>query len=63
MDFNVGLVDIYVAKKLVYIATLQLTLCVFRLCFGFVSKLLTCLQLIVLGSFVVTKLLNVATYM
>ena len=56
MDFNAGLVDIYVPTKLVYVATLQLTLGVFRLCCAFVTTFLTCLQFINLGSFVATYL-------
>ena len=56
MDFNAGLVEIYVA-------TLKLTLCVFRFCYGFVETFLTCLQFIALGSFVATNLLNFTTYL
>ena len=41
MDVNAGPVGIYVVTKLVYVVTLQLTLCVFKLCYGFVERFLT----------------------
>ena len=56
MDLNAGPIDIYVV-------TLQFTLCVFRICFGFVATFLTCLQFIARESFIATKILNVATYL
>ena len=44
MDFDAGPTDVFVATKLIYAATLQLT-CVFRLYCGFVATFMTLILL------------------
>ena len=60
-EFEAEFVDFYVGLMSVFVATLQLHLCVFRLCCGFVSTFLPCLKCLSFVKFAMTKFMNVPT--
>ena len=52
MDFHAGPVSVFITTLFVYVATLQLNLCIFKLYCSFVAKFLSCLQCLPLVKFV-----------
>ena len=61
VDLNACPVSVFVATLFVYVTTLQLHLCVFRLCCGFVATFMPFLQCLPFVKFVATKFMNVVT--
>ena len=61
VDFHACPVSIFVATLFVCVTTLQLHLCVFRLCCGFIATFMPFLQCFPFVKFVATKFVNVVT--
>ena len=59
MDFHAGPMNVFVVALFVYVATLQLYLCVFRLFCGFVAAFMLCLQCLPFIKFTATKFMDV----